>query len=161
MLAETDQLDAHGFKKGRSRSTAYRPVLGVQIEATYDNPANHAAELRARLSTLHVGQRFFRGLDGTVRSESVAMPKLPFGPFADEEITLGGKKQSLFTHRLQATFDRIRSSALYQPSPSWNTPPSLLPSGPTPTPAPRGALFWEILACHRLKQPNVWRFRDR
>jgi hypothetical protein len=132
----TERVDADGWTIDVSRGTRLRPVVGVQVEKTYDNPANHEAELRHLLSTLSVGERVRRCLDGTVRKESVRLPEEPWGPFAGEEITQDGKTRTLAEHRLQAAFRRIRSSLIYQPPPVWTHPPSLSPSAPTPIPAP-------------------------
>lgn len=132
----TVHTDPRGLVRGLTISTAYRPITGVSIERTYDNPANHEAEIRKGLSTLKVGERVFRGLDGTVRKESVTRPDDPWGPFADEEITLDGRSRSLAHHRLDAAMERIRRSPLYQPPAVWTPPPSLAPSEPTRTPTP-------------------------
>lgn len=132
----TTQHGASGRTRGTSRSITQRPILGVQIDSDYDNPANHAAECRRQLSTLRVGERFYRGLDGTVCREVVPMPGEPWGPFASEEIIIGSRTRTFATHRLEQVYRRIRSSPLYQPPPVWTHPPSPTPSAPTPIPAP-------------------------
>ncbi len=134
--ARTVTTDERGRIRTISTSHGFRPVMGTQVEEIHDNPANHEAEFRQELSTLEVGERYFRGLDGTVRRETVPLPADPWGPFADEEITLDGKRQTLARHRLEAALRRIRHNPIYQPPPVWTLPPSPAPSAPTRTPPP-------------------------
>lgn len=126
--------DSKSKLRRTTRSEAFSPVLGVQIEESYDTPANHEAEFRARLSTLKVGERFFRGLDGLVRKESVSPSEDPWGPFADDQITLNGETQALARHRLESVVKRVRTSPIYQPPPVWTLPTSPPASAPAPIP---------------------------
>ncbi len=136
VATETVRLDREGRIVGRTRGRAFRPLIGVEVIREYDNPANHEAELRRALSTLRVGERIVRETDGTVRRESLPLPEQPFGPFADEVITIDGRTRPLGWHRLHAAYDRIRSSPIYLPPPVWTLPPSPAPSVPTRTPPP-------------------------
>ena len=136
VASRTVQVDARGRTRSTSRGTAFRPIVGVQVEETFDTPANHEAELRRQLATLGVGERIVRGLDGTVRRETVPLPPDPWGPFAEEEITLNGTTQSLARHRLDAALARIRQNSVYSPPPVWTPPPSPARSAPARTPTP-------------------------
>ena len=117
----------------------FRPVLGTRIERTYDDPRNHEAELRKTLSTLAVGERIVRTQVGLVRWERVPLPPAPWGPFADEEIELHARRQSLARHRLDVACDRLRTSFIYLPPPAWTPPPSPDRFGHTRTRAPATA----------------------
>jgi hypothetical protein len=135
VATETTRLDREGRITGWTHGRTLRPVLGTEVIREYENPANHEAELRKELSTLRVGERIVREVDGTVRRESLPLHEDPFGPFADEIITRDGVTRPLGWHRLHTAYDRIRSSPVYLPPPVW-TPPSPARSAPTPTPTP-------------------------
>lgn len=128
-----------GRTSTKTWSTSFRPVLGSREQHTYDDPRNHEAELQKMLSNLAVGERIVRRQDGTVVKERVPLPPDPWGPFADEEIEVGGKRQSLARHRLDAIYDYLRTSSIYLPPPAWTPPPSPDRSTRTRTPAPATA----------------------
>ena len=131
------RTDSDGWWRSITWGTAFRPVLKTRVDESFDNPSNHEAEYRQKLSTLRVGECYVRGLDGTIRTERTPLPEDPWGPFADEEITVDGRPRTLGQYRLSTAYDRIRSSILYQPPPVWTHPPhSPTASTPTPTCAP-------------------------
>ena len=66
----------------------------------------------------------------------VPLPPDPWGPFADEEITLNGTMQSLARHRLDAALARIRQNSVYSPPAVWTPPPLPARSAPTRIPTP-------------------------
>lgn len=122
--SKTVTTDDKGHTRSVSESVNYRPVLGVQVQKTYDNPQNHEAEFRRELSTLGVGVRFSRSAEGIVRRESVQMMEEPWGIHSTEVITYRGVTQSMYRHRLYGeVYPRVRSRPTYAPPPiQWQPP---------------------------------------
>jgi hypothetical protein len=108
------------LRRDERLGVSFRPIFKKITDVYYKTPELHLQEFRTKLSTLVVGHRLVRDLDG-VREEHVVLPREPWA--------LG-----LTARRNREAIERIRRQPIYR-SPSW---PQLVPQeGKTATAADR------------------------
>ena len=131
----------HKKNKGKSRSTkehvSFQADFKTIVDKVFKTPQVQLSEIKAELSSLAVGQFYFKGFSGA----SIQTTQMPAPAWVLEDEFLPSLGMTLYEARMAEAVERIRSDPkLYSPPREWQIPSnngetiSLPTSKPGPTP---------------------------